>query len=224
MKTNKQIIPTMKTLLSSTCLTALIALSNPINAQTTKLDNLLSDNSEQAKPQTTIMKVASLKTRHSESLSTLKTALNRILAEPSLITSKSTFEAIDKGDRDMKRSQGRCKSIISALRSELSSIKQDSAYSDDQKQELENAITTLAEECATVHKEADIVIKNLNKSYKLFPQWKKIYKSYLNIQGEKQAGDQIKGFVEEYVSSLAEAPVEVKPTAEDEPVAEEESE
>ena len=66
----------------------------------------------------------------------------------------------------------------------------------------------MAEECISVSKESDVVIKNLAKSYKSLAQWKKIYKSYLNLQGESQAKSKLKAAVERYVKTLVNAPAE----------------
>jgi len=197
----------MKSTLTSACFAALLVLGHLASAQTTAHDQFGSPVPE-APPLTTKMRVENLKTRQTESLSTLKAALSRIAGDPTLITAKETFDAIDKADRDMKRSKSACASILAALRSELAAIKADSAYAADQKSELETAAKAMAEECISVSKEADVVIKTLAKSYKALAQWKKIYKSYLNLQGESQAREKIKAAVGEFVNALAESPAE----------------
>lgn len=196
----------MKSTLTSACFTALLVLGNPAYAQTSALNSQLTDPITEAPPQTTKMRVDSLKTRHTESLTTLTAALNRVSADPALVTAQETFTAIDKADRDMKRTEKASESIIAALRSELATIKGDSAFADDQKAELETAANAMADECVTVRKEANVVIKNLGKTYKALAQWKKVYKSYLNLQGESQAKEKLKAAVDEYVKTLAEAP------------------
>ena len=197
----------MKSTMTSACFAALLALGTLATAQTTAHDQFGSPVPE-APPLTTKMRVENLKTRQTESLSTLKAALSRIAGDPTLITAKETFDAIDRADRDMKRSKSAGASILAALRSELAAIKTDSAYADDQKSELETAAKAMAEECISVSKESDVVIKNLAKSYKSLAQWKKIYKSYLNLQGESQAKSKLKAAVERYVKTLVNAPAE----------------
>ena len=198
----------MKSTLTSACFAALLVLGNPAYAQTSTLANSLTDPSAEAPPPTTKMRVENLKARQTESLATLTTALNRISSDPALVSAKETFTAIDKADRDMVRSKSASDSILAALRSELAAIKTDSAFADDQKAELETAANAMADECLTVRKEADVVINNLGKSYKALAQAKKVFKSYLNLQGERQAKEKLKAAVEEYVKTLAEAPAE----------------
>ena len=197
----------MKSTMTSACFAALLALGDLATAQTAVLDQFGIPVPE-APPQTTKMRVESLKARQTDSLSALKAALNRIAGEPALITAKETFAAIDKADRDISRSKSASTSILAALRSELAAIKTDSAYADDQKAELETAAKALAEECISISKEADAVTRNLAKSYKALAQWKKIYKSYLNLQGESQAKVKLKNAVSEFVKTLAESPAE----------------
>jgi len=197
----------MKSTMTSACFAALLALGDLATAQTAVLDQFGIPVPE-APPQTTKMRVESLKARQTDSLSALKAALNRIAGEPALITAKETFAAIDKADCDISRSKSASTSILAALRSELAAIKTDSAYADDQKAELETAAKALAEECISISKEADAVTRNLAKSYKALAQWKKIYKSYLNLQGESQAKVKLKNAVSEFVKTLAESPAE----------------
>ena len=197
----------MKTTMTSACFAALLILGNIASAQTTALDQFGIPIPE-APPQTTKMRVESLKARQTDSLSALKAAFNRIAGDPTIITAKDTFTAIDRADRDMSRSKSASASILSALRTELTAIKTDSAYADDEKAELEAAAKAMAEECINISKEADVVTRNLAKSYKALPQWKKIYKSYLNLQGEIQAKSKLKAAVERYVKTLAESPAE----------------
>ena len=202
----------MKTTLTTACFTALLILGNLTNAQTSALDNALADPNLAAPPATTKMRVESLKIRHAESLATLTAALNRISDDPSLVSAKETFAAIDKADRDMTRSKSASESILAAIRSEVTAIKEDSAFAADQKAELETVAKTLAGECVTVRKEAELVAKNLAKSYRALAAAKKIYRSYLNLQGENQAREKLKAVVGAYVKSLTEAPAEVCPT------------
>ena len=200
----------MKSTLTSACFAALFTLGNPAYAQTSTLANSLTDPSAEAPPPTTKMRVETLKTRQTESLSILTAALNRISSDPALVSAKETFEAIDKADRDMNRSKSASDSILAAHRSEVAAIKTDSAFADDQKTELETAAKAMADECLAVRQEADVVIKNLGKSYKALAQAKKVFKSYLNLQGKSQAKEQLKAAVGEYVKSLTDAPAEAQ--------------
>lgn len=208
--TKKQIV-SMNTTLTSACFVALLTLGNMTNAQTTAVSNPLADPNTEAPPPTTKMRVESLKTRQTESLTTLITALSLISGDPALVSAKETFAAIDKADRDMQRSKSACASILATLRSDLATIKADSAFADDQEAELETAAKAMAEECITVRKEAEVAINSLAKAYKALAQAKRVYKSYLNLQGESQAKEKLKAAVEEYVKTLTEAPAEIQP-------------
>jgi hypothetical protein len=202
----------MKSTLTSACFVALLALGNLATAQTTALENPLADLNHDAPPPTTKMRVEGLKTRHSESLATLTAALIRISGDPALVTAKETFAAIDRAERDMTRSKSACESILTALRSEVAAIKADPAFAVDQKAELETAAITLADECAAVRNEAEVVIKNLAKAYKVLAQAKTVYKSYLNLRGESHAMDKLKAVIVEYVKSLTLVSAEAKTT------------
>jgi hypothetical protein len=147
-----------------------------------------------------------------EALVTLTAALNRITGDPALVTAKETFSAIDKADRDMDHCKSASNSILASLRSEVAVIKGSSAYADDQKAELETAAIALADECVTVRHEAEAVIKNLAKAYKVLAQAKTVYRSYLNLRGESQAMDKLKAVIVEYVKSLTLVSAEAKTT------------
>ena len=202
----------MKTTLTFACFTALLILGNPTLAQIAALDNPLAEPTQQAPPPTTKMRVETLKTRHTESLTTLTAALNRIAGDPALVTAKETFAAIDRADRDMQRSKSAADSILAALRSELAAIKADSAFADDQKADLETTAKAMAEECIAVRKEAEVVAKNLGNAYKALARAKKIFKSYINLQGASQAQAKLKAAVGEYVKSLTQPPAEAQTT------------
>ena len=202
----------MKMTLTIACLTALLALGNSAISQTAALDNSVADPSHEAPPPTTKMRVENLKARHMEALVTLTAALNRITGDPALVTAKETFSAIDKADRDMDHCKSASNSILASLRSEVAVIKGSSAYADDQKAELETAAIALADECVTVRHEAEAVIKNLAKAYKVLAQAKTVYRSYLNLRGESQAMDKLKAVIVEYVKSLTLVSAEAKTT------------
>jgi hypothetical protein len=201
----------MKSTLTTACLTALLALANLAYSQTTALDNPLVNPSHEGPPPTSKTRVENLKARHTEALVTLTAALNRITGDPALVTAKETFSAIDKADRDMDHCKSDSNSILASLRSAVAAIRADSAYTDDQKTELETAAIALADECVTVRHEAEAVIRNLAKAYKVLPQAKKVYRSYLNLQGEGQARAKLKIAVGEYVKSLTQSPAEAQP-------------
>jgi hypothetical protein len=202
----------MKSTLTSACFVALLALGNLATAQTTALDNPLADLNHEAPPPTTKARVEGLKVRHAESLATLTAALIRVSGDPALITAKETFAAIDRADRDMARSKSASDSILASLRSAVAAIRADSAYTDDQKTELETTAKALADECVAVRKEAELVAKNLGKAYKALAQAKTVYKSYLNLRGESQAKERLKAAVGQYVKGLTEAPAVAQPT------------
>ena len=201
----------MKITPTSACFAALLTLGTITNAQIAYLTDPLADPTNEAPPQTTQMRVESLKKRQAEALSTLTTALTLISADPALAGAKETFSAIDKADRDMKRSKSACESILATLRSDLATIKADSAFADDQEAELETAAKAMADECRVIYKEAEVVIKVLGKANKTLAQAKRVYKSYLNLQGETQAKEKLKAAIDEYVKTLTEAAPEIQP-------------
>jgi hypothetical protein len=201
----------MKSSLTPACFAALLILGNLASAQTSPLDNPLANPNHEAPPPTTKARVEGLKVRHAESLATLIAALDRIAGDPALLGAKETFAAIDKADRDMKRSESASDVILTSLRSEVAAIKADPAFADDQQAELERAAKAMADECIAVRKEAEVVIKNLAKSYKALAQAKKVYRSYLNLQGESQAMAKLKATIGEFVNGLIKAPAETQP-------------
>lgn len=201
----------MKTTLGTACFTALLILANLTNAQTSELDNAIADPNISGSPATTKMRVENLKLRHAESLGALTAALNRISVDPSLVSAKETFAAVDKADRDMARSKSACDAILAAIRSEFTTINTDSAFSEEQKVELAATAKALAEQCVTVRNEAELVARNLTKAYKSLAAAKKVYRSYLNLQGEAQAKAKLNAAIGAYVKGLTEAPSEVRP-------------
>jgi hypothetical protein len=192
------------------CIAAALAVAGPAAAQNDADYGTYDGQTET--PPTTRERVAALKTRHQEALTALTSALGRISTDPSQVTSAETFAAVDKADRDMRRSQSACDSIQAALRKEAATIKADSAFSDEQKAELESAAKAMADECAAIRTEAGLVIKNLAKSYKLFPKWKRVHKSYLNLQGESEANAKLAAAVDSYLKALT-TPEEAVPAA-----------
>lgn len=190
-------------LMTRNWLILVLALCNLTNAQTTETTD--------APPPTTRMRMETNKTKQAEALSALLAALGRISEDPSLVTAQETFDALDKGYTELKRLEGSCNSVIAATRYELASIKKDSAYTDEQKTELETAAKEITDQCETIIKEANIVINNLSKAPKKLGQAKRIYKSYVNLQGETQAKEKLKAAINEYSSNLTIAPVETPP-------------
>lgn len=201
----------MKTTLTSACFIALLALGCLASAQTTALDNPLANPNHEAPPPTTKARVEGLKVRHAESMATLIAALDRIAGDPALLGAKETFAAIDKADRDMAHSKSASYSIIVSLRSQVAALKADPAFPDEQKAELETAAKTLADECVAVRKEAEVVANNLAKAYKMFANAKKLYSSYLNLQGASPAREKLKANIGEYVKGLTKAPAKTQP-------------
>lgn len=191
----------MKSLEKFISIAAALVLSGPAHAQSASSNSGIYEQGEA--PKTTRMRVADLKTRHQQARTELSTALGRISTDPTQVTSAETFAAIDQADRDMRRSIEASDLIRAAIRAETTAIKSDSAFSDEQKAELETAAKTMADECSAVRAEAGVVMKNLAKAYKLFPKWKRVYKSYLNLQGEAEANAKLAAALETYLKSLA---------------------
>jgi hypothetical protein len=159
----------MKSIEMFISIAAALVMAGPANAQSTAPYSGIYEQAEA--PKTTRMRVADLKARHEQARTELSTALGRISTDPTQVTSAETFAAIDKADRDMRRSIAASDSIQAAIRAEMTTIKSDSAFSDEQKAELETAAKTMVDECSAVRTEAGAVIKNLAKSYKLQGVW-----------------------------------------------------
>lgn len=201
-----------------TCLSILLLASfgHSLEAETTS--RLLSNTSYEdsftpAKPPTTRERLENTGQRHSEIQAEIVALFNRMVTEPQIISSKETVKAIDQGDRELKKSKATFDSIHSSLRADLKKIKEDSYFTDEQKTELMENIDTMAKQCEDSSLQAAATIKVLTRSYKLMPQWRKGYRTYLDLDGEAKASEHLKAAVDKYVMELTAKPE----TAESEP-------
>jgi hypothetical protein len=165
-------------------------------------------------PPTTKMRVENLRRRHAEAITELTSAFGRIPNEPQLVSSKEVIDAVDKGDRAMKRTKTACDAILDTLRGESKTIKAETSFRDDQKVELLAAVDTMAAECDQLAAQAVSTMKHLGGAYKAMAKWRKVYKTYLDLDGAPKAGNQLKAAVDDYVQGLtvAPAPAESTPT------------
>ena len=106
----------------------------------------------------------------------------------------------------MHRSCAACVAILATLRAETAAIRADSAFSEAQRDELNATAKSLASECEAVRTEASVTIERLTSASKELSRWKKIYKSYSDLGGEKQAKEVIKIAVNEFVKQLTAKP------------------
>jgi hypothetical protein len=193
---------------------ALLAVSIPAAAQS-QPSTLASQTSLSAdwtaggvseEPPTTKMRVENVRRRHTEVIAELTSAFGRIPNEPKLISSKELIDAIDQGDRAMKRTKTACDAIRDTLRGESKTIKAETSFSDDQKVELLAAVDTMAGECDQLAAQTVATLKHLDGAYKAMAKWRKVYKTYLDLDGAAKAGNQLKTAVDDYVQGLTAAP------------------
>jgi hypothetical protein len=194
-----------------TCLAILLlaSFSHSLEAQTSS--RLLSnesyeDSTTPAKPPTTRERLENTGQKHSEIQTEIVALFNRMVTEPQIISSKETVQAIDQGDRELKKSKATFDSILSSLRADLKRIKEDSYFTDEQKSELMKNIDAMAKQCEDSSLQAAASIKVLTKSYKLMPEWRKGYRTYLDLDGEAKATQHLKAAVDEYVKELTAKP------------------
>lgn len=193
----------MKTITSTIWIIAiaLLAISSPINAQTDSVTDLVT-----SPPPTTKERLEKAKADQAAALATLTAALNQAAVDASVTTSQETFDAVDKGYTEMRRVQSVCDSIAASIKLQVKAIQKDDAYTDEQKAELETAANEMTEACKVAGDEAGIVANNLTKAPKALAKAKKVYKSYLNLQGEPAAKEKLKSLVEDYTKNLTVAP------------------
>lgn len=157
-------------------------------------------------PATTRMRVENIQSRHDKALADLVATFERIAKEPQLISSKEVVDAIDLGDRTLKSTKAGCDAILTSLRAEAKTIKSESSFSDDQKTELLATTENLNAKCEDLAKRTAATIQHLEGAYKAMGKWRKIYKTYLNLDGETKANEQLKTSVQEFVKGLTPAP------------------
>lgn len=205
---------------SIACIATLLltTFSQSLEAQTTS--RLLAvtsyeDTATPAKPATTRERLGNAGQSFSERKGAMVALLNSMITEPQIISSKETVTALEQCDRDLKKSKASFDSILSSLHVDLKKIKEDSYFTDEQKTELIENIDTMAKQCEDASLQAAATIKVLTRSYKLMPEWRKGYRTYLDLDGEAKATQHLKTAVDEYVKELTD-----KPEAEEAPAIE----
>lgn len=172
---------------------------HPVAAQT------LSDGSSE-QPTTIQAKVENIRTRQDTAIAELVSVFKRVSTQPELISSKEVVDAIDQGDRALKSTKASCDAIQVTLRSEAKNISGEASFSDDQKAELLAAVEALIAKSTELSARSVATAKHLSGAYAEMKTWRKIYKSYLNLDGQAKANERLKASVDEYTKGLTAEP------------------
>lgn len=157
-------------------------------------------------PATLRVRVEHMQTRHKNAVTELTGTFERLAADPSLISSKEVVEAIDLGDRALKNTKATCGSILKTLRTKAKSIESESSFTDEQKTELLAAAESMIAKTEEVVAQCSATITHLEGAYKAMGQWRTIYRTYLDLDGEEKAREQLKVSVDEFIAGLTAAP------------------
>ena len=157
-------------------------------------------------PPTTRMKVENIQVRHDKAIADLQALFSRIAKDATLISAKETVDEIDQGDRELKNTRTAIASIKASLRSETKTITAESSFSDTQKTELLAAVETMSTKCDELTARTTVAITHLENAYKEMAKWRKIHKTYLNLDGEAKALEQLKASVDEFAKGLTAEP------------------
>ncbi len=152
------------------------------------------------------MRVESMHTRHANAVTELVGTFESLAADPSLISSKEVVAAIDLGDRSLKNTKAACASILKTLEAKVKSIESEPSFTEDQKAELLAAVESMTTKVAEVSMQCAATIKHLEGSYKAMAKWRTIFKTYLDLDGEAKAKEQLKASVDEFVKGLTAEP------------------
>lgn len=163
-------------------------------------------------PPTTKMKVESLQARHDKIITDLQTLFGRIAKDATLISSKETVEAIEQGDRELKNTRSALATVVASLRTESKAITAEPSFSDDQKTELLAAVEAMITKCDELTARTTVAINHLQGAYKVMPKWRKIHRTYRNLDGEANAAKQLETSVTEFVKGLTAVPAEKEST------------
>ncbi len=175
------------------------ATMHPVAAQT------LNDGSSE-QPTTIQTKVENVRTRQDAAIAELVSVFNRVSTQPELISSKEVVDAIDQGDRALKSTKAACDAIQVTLRSEAKTITGETSFSEDQKAELLAAVEALITKSTELSARSVATAKHLSGAYTEMKKWRKIYKSYLNLDGQAKANERLKASVQEYTKGLTAEP------------------
>lgn len=178
---------------------------------------------EKPKPKTTADKIQDLQKGYDDAFTEFSTLLNRLSTESNLLGSKELFSSVDKTDREMKKVRTLNNSILGALRTQTKNIQASKTFTEEQKQELTQSAEEHINSSTELSTKLDAAIKQLATAYAVFPRWKTIHNSYLSLQGEEKAADQVKAQVDEFLNGFtaeAQAPEEnTAPASEAQPAA-----
>ncbi len=157
-------------------------------------------------PPTIRVRVENLQIRHDKAIADLQALFGRIAQDPTLISSKEAVDAIDQGDRALKNTKVAIASTIAALKSEAKTISGESSFTDDQKTELVAAVDAMITKCNDLTARTSVAVTHLGGAYKEMIKWRKIHKTYLNLDGETKALEQLKSSVDEFTKGLTAEP------------------
>ena len=180
--------------------TAMIAATmNPVAAQT-QYDGT----SEQ--PTTIQTRVENVRIKQDAAIAELVSVFKRVATQPELISSKEVVDAIDQGDRALKTTKAACDAIQVTLRSEAKTISGETSFSEDQKAELLAAVEALNAKSAELSAQSVATAKHLSGAYTEMKKWRKVHKTYLNLDGQTKALERLKASVDEYTKGLTVEP------------------
>lgn len=200
-----------KQYLTLAAITLITANAQNLSAQTISQRVLsMSPMTETETPPTTKQRVENAKQRHTEAVSTLVTDLKRIPLEPQLIGTKEMLDKVDEGDRAIKRTVIVCDAIRASLKSEIKTINGEKSFSKEQKEQLFAAVDAMDVECKELSEQAAATSKELEKVYAEMKKWRKVYKTFLNLDSQEKANESLKTEVDAYVQALTAKP-ESKP-------------
>ena len=163
---------------------------------------LKSQSADSLPPPTTKEKVERLQAQYSAAVTELVAELNKVPATPSLISSDELISAIDKADKELNRLTAASIAIRSTLKDFSKSIDTGTTFTDEEKTDLQASAESMAKSCAAVSNNARSGIEHLKSVYKAMPEWRKVYRTYLNIQGKEKATEKLKSMVEGFVKPL----------------------
>lgn len=157
-------------------------------------------------PPTIRVRVENLQVRHDKALAELQALFDRIARDPALISSKESVDAIDEGDRTLKNTKVAIASTIAVLKSEAKTISGESSFTDEQKTELVAAVDAMTTKCNELTARTSVAITHLEGAYKEMAKWRKIHKTYNNLDGEAKALEQLKSSVDAFSKGLTAEP------------------
>lgn len=157
-------------------------------------------------PSTLRMRVENMQNRHKSAVTELTTAFQRMATDPSLISSKETVDAIDLGDRALQNTKATCGSLIKTLQAKAKSIESEPSFSDNQKTELLAAVNAMIANTEEVSAQCAATLEHLGGAYKAMGKWRTIYRTYLDLNGEDKAREQVKVSVAEFIAGLTAKP------------------